>query len=144
MHPLFKITTKLDSRARKCVLLGYKSGVKGEILLDFNNRQIFLSRNVIYHEDVFPYKGSQAISKWNYFSPSCSNFTSVPTVTETTNIELDSSEDIADETAVNDQQLRKSTREKWTPAYLSENIYVVTQVITLSYILSYFSVTFLL
>jgi hypothetical protein len=34
---------KLDSGARKCVFLGFKSGMKGVILLDINSKQLFVS-----------------------------------------------------------------------------------------------------
>jgi hypothetical protein len=46
---------KLDSRSRKCVYLGFKSGVKGHILFDLHNKELFLSRDVIFFEHLFPY-----------------------------------------------------------------------------------------
>jgi len=45
--------TKLEPRSRKCVFIGYKSGIKGYMLLDTNNREIFISKNVIFYEKVF-------------------------------------------------------------------------------------------
>jgi len=47
---------KLSTRARKGVFLGYKHSIKGYIVLDIHTREIFISRNVIFYEDVFPYK----------------------------------------------------------------------------------------
>ncbi|CAL0329743.1 unnamed protein product [Lupinus luteus] len=47
---------KLDKRARKCVVLGYRQGVKGYVLMDIDNHEIFLSRNTLFYEHVFPYK----------------------------------------------------------------------------------------
>lgn len=41
------------------VLLGYKNGIKGYIILDIKNREIFISRNVIFYEDIFPYRKQQ-------------------------------------------------------------------------------------
>lgn len=47
--------TKLDSRARKCVFLGYASATKGYILFDLYHQNVFVSRNAIFHENIFPY-----------------------------------------------------------------------------------------
>ncbi|MCH79433.1 flavonol sulfotransferase-like protein [Trifolium medium] len=49
---------KLDSRSRKCVTLGFKSGVKGHILFDLHSREIFISRDVVFFEHIFPYASS--------------------------------------------------------------------------------------
>jgi hypothetical protein len=47
--------TKLQSRSRKSVFLGYQSGYKGFNLLDMHTRDIFVSRHVIFHEHILPY-----------------------------------------------------------------------------------------
>jgi hypothetical protein len=46
--------SKLTSRARKCIFLGYKAGMKGTIPLDINNKEIFVSRHTTHHEHIFP------------------------------------------------------------------------------------------
>jgi hypothetical protein len=53
---------KLDSRSRKCVHLGFKQGVKGYILFDLHSKVLFLSRDVIFFEHIFPYQCSSSVS----------------------------------------------------------------------------------
>lgn len=51
--------TKFDSRARKAIFIGHKDGTKGYILYDLQTHEIFISRNVIFYETVFPFKDVQ-------------------------------------------------------------------------------------
>lgn len=47
---------KFDYRARKSMFIGYKDDIKGFILYDLSNHEIFLSRNVIFYEFIFPFQ----------------------------------------------------------------------------------------
>ena len=46
---------KFDPRSRRGVFLGYQSGMKGYIVLDLDNKEILISRNVLFDEMHFPF-----------------------------------------------------------------------------------------
>lgn len=56
--------SKLDPRARRCIFLGYKQGVKGYVVMVLTSHDVFLSGDVVFHEHILPYKGAGVIS-WN-------------------------------------------------------------------------------
>jgi hypothetical protein len=39
--------------------LGFKHGTKGYVLLDMGNRNVFISHNVIFKENIFAFKAEQ-------------------------------------------------------------------------------------
>ena len=47
---------KLDYRAKRCIFLGYTFGYKGYKLYDLQTRKVFHSRDVIFYENIFPFK----------------------------------------------------------------------------------------
>ncbi|XP_019157450.1 PREDICTED: uncharacterized protein LOC109154018 [Ipomoea nil] len=47
---------KLQPRAKKCVFIGFPANVKGYILYDMTDKSIFISRDVHFHEQTYPFK----------------------------------------------------------------------------------------
>lgn len=59
---------KLCSRDVRAALVGYSSSQKGYKLYDLENRLFFVSRDVVFMESVFPFKGSIANQQSNLTS----------------------------------------------------------------------------
>lgn len=53
--------SKFDTRAQPCVFIRHPAGIKGYKVLDLATRSIFVSRDVQFHEDVFPFRDSSYI-----------------------------------------------------------------------------------
>ncbi|CAN1140144.1 Retrovirus-related Pol polyprotein from transposon TNT 1-94 [Linum perenne] len=51
--------TKFDSRARQGIFLGFVPGMKGYKVYDFNLKTIFVSRDVIFYENILPFRHQQ-------------------------------------------------------------------------------------
>ena len=68
MHTSLKSReAKLDPKARKCVLLGYREQRKGYRLFDLNSAKVFHSRDVVFDEASMPgIQKEQGDSEENY------------------------------------------------------------------------------
>lgn len=59
VHKASRDKDKFGPRSRLCVFVGYPFGKKGWKVFDIDRNQFFVSRDVVFREDLFPYADPQ-------------------------------------------------------------------------------------
>lgn len=65
-----KHRTKFSPRARASGFLGYLVGYKGYEVLDLESNSVYISRDIVFHEHVFPFKSDSSSFSSDFFHSS--------------------------------------------------------------------------
>ena len=112
---------KLDNRARMSIFIGYKKGMKGYIVFDLNNREIFISRNVRFYEDVFPFSNKQVEA--DSATPSIFKENPLNNNLRRNILDIEEVGDTTEEANPEVPVLRRSTRDKRPPRHVNDYLW---------------------
>nr|XP_009778683.1 PREDICTED: uncharacterized protein LOC104227996 [Nicotiana sylvestris] len=118
-------TDKLMPRDKPAILMGFSDTQKGYILLDISTHQFFVNRDVVFQENVFPFKDYLKVSPPIFTSfpspPSCEEVYRV--VCPSPHINPSTSSDGSEPLSITPEPcptLRRSLRTKHPPLWLKD------------------------
>jgi hypothetical protein len=143
---LLRNRTKFDARAIPCIFIDYPYATKGYKLYNLQTKSVFVSRNVIFHENIFPFASPSLLPSLAHDPVSASfpipfddpSFVVSPNLSSdlhvfphTSPIVYDSASPIADSIPIisdfppidSTANFRKSTRIRHPPTYLQQYHY---------------------
>nr|GLL33588.1 uncharacterized protein LOC109166016 [Ipomoea trifida] len=120
--------TKFSPRARRCVFIGYTDGTKGYKLYDTQTKDVIVSRDVVFYEDIFPFQISEdpANIQYQLILPTehatgvgSESIATQPVQNQPAEYEIcDTSLEVSNHPSL--QGLRRSNRQRNAPAYLAD------------------------
>lgn len=113
-------------RAKPCVFLGYSAGYKGYKLLDLDTNEVLISRNVVFHEDIFPFSSTEDSLPEDFFSkvdasPNSSSTSDIPVV-------MSSSPTVANDTPAEKVPASISKRLRLPHIYMTITVMAETEI----------------